>query len=94
MTELDCSDDAAEDAVLVMAELVANASAGGSSRAHVAVSFDEARLRIECHDDVHRPGSSSGLDDDLSRAIVSAATDGWGWSDDGRGTFVWTEMLC
>ena len=94
LADLSCSEESTEDAVLVMAELVANASSGGASRARVAVSFDSARLRIECCDDVRRPGNSTGLEDDLARAIVSAATDGWGWRDHGAGTCVWTEMLC
>lgn len=88
-----CDEDTKDDVLLVVNELVASAAVAGSSQILLVATFSPGWLRVETFDDQHRPPGGTGVEDELSRTIVTAATDGWGWSNIGTGTHMWSEKL-
>jgi two-component sensor histidine kinase len=91
-----CPEHVADDALIVVDELVTNAVMHAASESIVVALLDDHRLRIEVHDRdprppvVAEPRPSGGF----GLAIVSALTDGWGWEPTDYGKRVWTETLC
>ncbi|CAM5378116.1 ATP-binding protein [Streptomyces hirsutus] len=90
----------ADDAVLVVSELVTNAVQHSHGReVTLALSLYNGYLRINVHDGVcgHRPTPGRACDEDehgrgllLVQAIASARRGSWGVSDDGTST--WCEL--
>jgi anti-sigma regulatory factor (Ser/Thr protein kinase) len=97
MATIDCPEQTAYDALLVVSELVTNAIVHADSDPRVVVTFDEGRLRIEVHDHGAAPPQvrpKPGPDGGYGLRVVAAAADGWGWVPTSTGKVVWTEMLC
>jgi two-component sensor histidine kinase len=93
---LDCGEDVAEGALIVVSELVTNAVMHTATDAVVVATFDDQRLRLEVHDgDPRGPvtlaGAAAG---GFGMTIVAALCDAWGWEPTRLGKRVWTETLC
>ncbi|MGW4645596.1 ATP-binding protein [Kitasatospora sp. NPDC004289] len=87
----------AEDVVLLVAELVANAMLHADGPLDVVLDVAEARLRIEVSDtspqlpvlrEPHRPGVPGGH----GLYIVQQASDRWGAAPHPQGKTVWAEI--
>jgi anti-sigma regulatory factor (Ser/Thr protein kinase) len=94
--DVECADPLADDALIVVSELVTNVVAHTTSEAVLIATFDDHRLRIEVHDHDRRgpvalQGSTVG---GFGLPILESLCDAWGWETTRLGKRVWTETLC
>jgi anti-sigma regulatory factor (Ser/Thr protein kinase) len=96
LNELDCGEDVAEGALIVLSELVTNAVTHTTTDAVVVATFDDQRLRLEVHDgDPRGPvAATRATAGGFGLTIVAALCDAWGWEPTTLGKRVWTETLC
>ncbi len=86
----------ADDAAVVVSELITNAVQAGCGAAVLSLEVDGARVRIAVSDDVggQPQVAHSGPSDVRGRglAIVAALADTWGVERRGTGKEVWVEL--
>ncbi len=94
--------DVADDAMLVLSELAANAIRHARTDFTVRAAVADDRLRIEVFDHDGRPPALMGVDSDAASGrglhIVAAVAADWGWqtaegADGVPGKVVWAEIL-
>lgn len=93
-------ENAVDDAVLVVSELLTNAavhgSGGAESETTLKLVVDESRLRIEVRDrsPLGPVGRKASEDAENGRglAVVDALVDRWGWGPIPGGKVVWCEI--
>ncbi|MFJ9945207.1 ATP-binding protein [Streptomyces erythrochromogenes] len=89
--------ETSEDALLVVSELLTNASLHADGRLELVLSAGETALRIEVHDrtttlPVRRPAPRPGVPGGRGLHIVERLTDHWGAQAYGTGKAVWAEI--
>jgi len=84
------------DTGLVVTELVTNALLHGRPPVTVRVSTHDAVVRVEVHDQEHRPpvpmGGSREAMTGRGLALVAALSSAWGIEEDAEGKLVWAEI--
>lgn len=90
------SEDAAEDAALVVTELVSNAVDHAEGSVGLTVSRTDSGLRIEVADNSPTPPEQKPIQVDSARGrgliIVAALSTSWGTEPRAGGKVVWAEL--
>jgi len=90
------SEDVADDAALVVTELVSNAVDHAAGPIGLTVTRTDSGLRIEVADTSSTPPQQRPIQVDSARGrgliIVAALTSSWGTDQNGSGKVVWAEL--